>query len=99
MLAVTTLAGDPITSRLSRDPVNQASIGGLKLATANGWFAARPSGTENIIKIYAESFRNEEHLRLLIHDAGQIVGSLSSQVSPPVPRGLSPSVRHTEGQG
>jgi phosphoglucomutase len=44
------LAGDPITSRLTRDPVNQASIGGLKLGTAHGWFAARPSGTENIVK-------------------------------------------------
>jgi phosphoglucomutase len=76
----TTLAGDPIVSRLTRDPINQASIGGLKLVTAHGWFAARPSGTEDIIKIYAESFRNEEHLQTILAEAGRIVGDLSSDV-------------------
>lgn len=76
-----TLAGDPIVTRLTRDPVNNASIGGLKLVTANGWFAARPSGTENIIKIYAESFRDEKHLRAIIGGAGKIVGQLSGDAS------------------
>src|SRR4029077_762662 len=51
------LAGDPITAKLTRAPGNDAAIGGLKVVTTNGWFAARPSGTENIYKIYAESFR------------------------------------------
>ena len=77
----TTLAGDPIVDRLTQDPVNKASIGGLKLVTRYGWFAARPSGTENIIKIYAESFRDEKHLRALITNAGQIVGHLSGDAS------------------
>jgi len=67
------LAGEPITSKLIRAPGNQASIGGLKVTTANGWFAARPSGTENIYKIYAESFRDEAHLQRLVAEAQQIV--------------------------
>ena len=75
------LAGDAITRRLTKDPVNQASIGGLKLATDYGWFAARPSGTEDIIKIYAESFRDFKHLRAILADAGQIVGHLSGDPS------------------
>jgi len=80
-LAGATLAGDPIVTRLTRDPVNNAPIGGLKVATNNGWFAARPSGTENIIKIYAESFRDEKHLREIIAEAGRIVGHLSGDAS------------------
>jgi phosphoglucomutase len=80
-IADTTLAGDPVVTRLTRDPTNHAPIGGLKLATAHGWFAARPSGTENIIKIYAESFRDEKHLRAIIAGAGQIVGHLSGDAS------------------
>ena len=67
------LAGDPITGKLTEAPGNNASIGGLKVVTANGWFAARPSGTENIYKIYAESFRNEGHLQDLVTEAQQIV--------------------------
>ena len=67
------LAGDPITGKLTEAPGNNASIGGLKVLTANGWFAARPSGTENIYKIYAESFRNESHLKDLVSEAQQIV--------------------------
>jgi phosphoglucomutase len=68
-----TLAGDRITARLTRAPGNGASIGGLKVTTANGWFAARPSGTEEIYKIYAESFVDEAHLERIIAEAQEIV--------------------------
>jgi phosphoglucomutase len=67
------LAGEPITARLTRGPGNDASIGGLKVVTARGWFAARPSGTENIYKIYAESFQGEEHLNSIVTEAQEIV--------------------------
>jgi phosphoglucomutase len=67
------LAGDPITARLTKAPGNNASIGGLKITTDSGWFAARPSGTENIYKIYAESFRDEGHLKTIVAEAQQIV--------------------------
>jgi phosphoglucomutase len=67
------LAGDPITATLTRAPGNKASIGGLKVSTASGWFAARPSGTEDIYKIYAESFRDEKHLQSIVNEAQQIV--------------------------
>jgi len=67
------LAGEPIVSRLTRAPGDDASIGGLKVVTANGWFAARPSGTENIYKIYAESFRDEAHLNAILGEAEEIV--------------------------
>ena len=70
-----TLAGDKITTRLTKAPSNGASIGGLKVATDNGWFAARPSGTEEIYKIYAESFVGEEHLNQLIAEAQEIVSA------------------------
>jgi len=69
-----TLAGDPIVAKLTRAPGNNASIGGLKVVTANGWFAARPSGTENINKVYAESFKGEAHLKAIIAEAQQILG-------------------------
>jgi phosphoglucomutase len=62
MVTVTTLAGEPIAAKLTKVPGNNADIGGLKAASASGWFAARPSGTENIYKIYAESFQDEKHL-------------------------------------
>jgi phosphoglucomutase len=68
-----TLAGEPITARLTRAPGNNAAIGGLKVVAANGWFAARPSGTENLYKIYAESFRDEKHLQSIVTEAKQIV--------------------------
>jgi phosphoglucomutase len=68
-----TLAGDPITAKLTRAPGNNAAIGGLKVITASGWFAARPSGTEDIYKIYAESFRGADHLRRIIEEAQAIV--------------------------
>jgi phosphoglucomutase len=67
------LAGEPILAKLTRAPGNNASIGGLKVVTANGWFAARPSGTENIYKVYAESFRDQAHLDNLVHEAQRIV--------------------------
>lgn len=69
----TALAGEPIISRLTRAPGNQAEIGGLKVVTANGWFAARPSGTEDVYKIYAESFKSQEHLDRVLEEARQIV--------------------------
>jgi phosphoglucomutase len=71
----TTLAGEPILDRLTRAPANQAPIGGLKVVTKNGWFAARPSGTENIYKIYAESFIGQEHLQRIQEEAQQIVNA------------------------
>jgi phosphoglucomutase len=74
-VTATTLAGDAITARLTNAPGNDAAIGGLKVTTANGWFAARPSGTEDIYKIYAESFRDAQHLALIVEEARQIVAS------------------------
>jgi phosphoglucomutase len=67
------LAGEAITARLTRAPGNGAAIGGLKIVTASGWFAARPSGTENIYKIYAESFKGAEHLGALVGEAQALV--------------------------
>ena len=67
------LAGEPITSMMTNAPGNGAAIGGLKVSTENGWFAARPSGTEEIYKIYAESFNGKEHLQQLLGDAQAIV--------------------------
>jgi len=70
-----TLAGEPITAKLTKAPGNGAPIGGLKVVAKTGWFAARPSGTENIYKIYAESFRDEAHLNEIIEEAQQIVNN------------------------
>jgi phosphoglucomutase len=67
------LAGDRILAKLTRAPGNNAPIGGLKVVTGSGWFAARPSGTENIYKIYAESFRDEKHLQTIVSEAQHIV--------------------------
>jgi phosphoglucomutase len=73
------LAGEPIIARLTRAPGNDAPIGGLKVVAASGWFAARPSGTEDIYKIYAESFKGEAHLDTLVHEAQAIVdGAMST---------------------
>jgi phosphoglucomutase len=69
------LAGEPIIAKLTRAPGNDAPIGGLKVVTRNGWFAARPSGTEAVYKIYAESFKDEQHLQEILTDAQQIVAS------------------------
>lgn len=73
MVEATTLAGDPIIARLTRAPGNNELIGGLKVVTDNGWFAARPSGTEDVYKIYAESFKGESHLKQLQQEAQAIV--------------------------
>jgi len=67
------LADEPITAKLTSAPGNGAAIGGLKVVTAGGWFAARPSGTENIYKIYAESFKDQTHLDTILGEARQIV--------------------------
>ena len=67
------LAGEPIKVRLTKAPGNDAPIGGLKVVAESGWFAARPSGTENIYKIYAESFKDQAHLDAIVREAQQIV--------------------------
>lgn len=69
----TELAGEPIRAKLTRAPGNNAGIGGLKVVADNGWFAARPSGTENIYKLYAESFRGPEHLQRIVTEAQELV--------------------------
>jgi phosphoglucomutase len=68
-----TLAGEPIIAKLTRARGNDAPIGGLKVVAANGWFAARPSGTENLYKIYAESFRDQAHLDAIVEEAQEMV--------------------------
>ncbi len=70
-----TLAGEPITAIMTTAPANGEPIGGLKVVTANGWFAARPSGTEPIYKIYAESFVSPAHLKQIQDEAQSIVGA------------------------
>lgn len=72
-VTATELAGEPIIAKLTRAPGNAAPIDGLKVVTRQGWFAARPSGTENIYKLYAESFRNQEHLDAILEAAQAIV--------------------------
>ncbi len=76
MVSASTLAGDPITARLTAAPGNGASIGGLKVMTDNGWFAARPSGTEDAYKIYCESFLGEEHRKQIEKEAVEIVSEV-----------------------
>jgi phosphoglucomutase len=73
MIEAKELAGEPIVAKLIRAPGNNADIGGLKVVAKNGWFAARPSGTEDIYKVYAESFVSEEHLRRIEEEAATIV--------------------------
>jgi len=72
-ISATELAGEPVTSVIDKAPGNDAPIGGIKVSAKSGWFAARPSGTEDIYKIYAESFRDDAHLRHLLADAQRIV--------------------------
>ena len=74
-VTATTLAGDAITAKLTKAPGNGAAIGGLKVTTANGWFAARPSGTEDIYKLYAESFVSAEHLERVVTEARAMVSA------------------------
>ncbi|BDC48418.1 phosphoglucomutase, alpha-D-glucose phosphate-specific [Bryobacterales bacterium F-183] len=73
-IAATSIAGDAITAKMTKAPGNGASIGGLKVETANAWFAARPSGTENICKLYAESFVSDTHLAHVVADAQALLG-------------------------
>jgi phosphoglucomutase len=73
-VTATELAGEPIRARLTRAPGNDEPIGGLKVVTASGWFAARPSGTEDVYKIYAESFKDQAHLDAIVREAQTIVG-------------------------
>jgi phosphoglucomutase len=75
-VTATELAGEPITARLTSAPGNGASLGGLKVTTESGWFAARPSGTEDVYKIYAESFSGPEHLKMIQEEAQDIVSSV-----------------------
>lgn len=75
-VSATSLAGEEITAKLTTAPGNGAAIGGLKVTTKDGWFAARPSGTENIYKIYAESFKSQEHLGEIITEAQKLVDSV-----------------------
>jgi phosphoglucomutase len=72
-ITATELAGEKITGMLTTAPGDDAPIGGLKVLTTNGWFAARPSGTEDVYKIYAESFEGENHLRRLIDEAQALI--------------------------
>ncbi|WP_409523328.1 phosphoglucomutase (alpha-D-glucose-1,6-bisphosphate-dependent) [Nitrincola sp. MINF-07-Sa-05] len=72
-VVASTLAGDPITQIMTKAPGNNESIGGLKVTTAHGWFAARPSGTEALYKLYAESFRGEAHLEAILDEARQLL--------------------------
>src|SRR5206468_3328380 len=67
------LAGEPIVARLTTAPGSTNAIGGLKVVTTNGWFAARPSGTEDVYKVYAESFRSQSHLEAIVAEAQRIV--------------------------
>lgn len=73
-----TLAGEAIIAKLTRAPGNNASIGGLKVVASHGWFAARPSGTENLYKIYAESFEHEAHLDAIVNEAREMNNALAS---------------------
>ena len=68
-LGINELAGEPVSTVLTKAPGNGAAFGGIKVTTANGWFAARPSGTEEVYKIYAESFRDEDHLQRIQQEA------------------------------
>jgi len=75
------LAGEPITAKLTKAPGNNAPIGGLKVVSESGWFAARPSGTENIYKIYAESFKSQAHLNAILSEAQKIVNNALGSAS------------------
>jgi phosphoglucomutase len=78
-VTATELAGEPITAKLTRAPGNNASIGGLKVVSTSGWFAARPSGTEHIYKLYAESLRSADHLAAIVEQAQEIVSRAISR--------------------
>ena len=84
MITATQLAGEPIIATHTRAPGNDAPICGLKVVTQNGWFAARPSGTEEIYKIYAESFNGQDHLKRIQEEAQAIVGAAFQSAGAPV---------------
>jgi phosphoglucomutase len=86
-IRTTELAGEKIQAILTRAPGNNAPLGGLKAVTKNGWFAARPSGTEDIYKIYAESFRGKSHLRRILEEARTIVSATLAAPASAIPRG------------
>jgi phosphoglucomutase len=86
-VAAATLAGEPITATLTRAPGNNAPVGGLKVVTASGWFAARPSGTEDVYKVYAESFQGPAHLDAIVAEAQRLVaGALAGPARVPAAR-------------
>jgi phosphoglucomutase len=74
-VTASSLAGEPIIVKLTRAPGNNAAMGGLKVVTKSGWFAARPSGTENVYKVYAESFKDQTHLNAILTEAEGIVNA------------------------
>jgi len=76
------LGGEKVQSIINQAPGNHAPIGGIKITSANGWFAARPSGTENIYKIYAESFRGRQHLDTIVEEAQAIVDKALAEATP-----------------
>jgi phosphoglucomutase len=78
----TSLAGEPVTAKLTHTPGNTALIGGVKVVTANGWFAARPSGTEALYKIYAESFKDEAHMNAIVAEAREMVNRAMASSGP-----------------
>ena len=78
---VETLGGEAIETMLTRAPGNDQPLGGIKVVTKNGWFAARPSGTEDVYKIYAESFRSEDHMKQIQADAQTAIGMMLGQTS------------------
>jgi phosphoglucomutase len=84
------LAGEPIIAKLTRAPGDTAPIGGLKVVASSGWFAARPSGTENIYKVYAESFKDQSHLNAIVSEAEAIVNNALNS--------SNPQRKHAEGQ-
>ncbi len=75
-ITASTLAGETILAKLTHAPGNRAPIGGLKVITENGWFAARPSGTEDVYKIYTESFKDREHLKRIQDEAQEMVSAV-----------------------
>jgi phosphoglucomutase len=75
-VAAAEMAGEPIVAKLTAAPGNGAPLGGLKVVTASGWFAARPSGTENVYKLYAESFKSPEHLEAIVAEGQRIVAGV-----------------------
>ena len=84
---MTTLAGEPVRAKLTTAPGNGAPLGGLKVVAASGWFAARPSGTEDVYKIYAESFRSEGHLRQIQQQAQDAITQVFKAGPPISPAG------------